>query len=162
MRRMVLALCMCAIGSQSAALSCMQPEPMLTFNQVLNAPEPFYVLHGTLRFAQKDLPPRMRDGGGAAPDPVPADFSGTFLTADGFTNDLDMAVNLQVSCTGPWCGAAQSGVEALFFVPVTDGTVTIVADPCASLIFPNPAPAVLAAITACMQGGDCSTQTFEK
>ena len=96
---------------------------------------------------------------GADPDPIPGYFKGKGLTHDGFMARFETPVQLQVSCAGNWCGGAQSGGDALYYIRVDQGAYTIEARPCGGLIFDNPSAEVLDQLTACMNGQDCSAQS---
>ena len=56
MKLLVLPLVFAAVAGQAAALSCIRPDPILTFQRVAAAPEPYYVLYGQLDFDQTTLP----------------------------------------------------------------------------------------------------------
>lgn len=161
MKPLLLAAALAAASGQAHALSCMRPDPILTFQQLAEAPETYFVLYGELSFDEGQLPPAVMQKQMSAPDPIPARFVGHGLSTDGFTLDFVANVELQIGCAGPWCGTAQSGVDAIYFVEATDPPLTIHAGPCGGRIFERPSQAVLDTLTACMQGGDCSAQTLQ-
>lgn len=154
-RAVFLAATCMLIANQSVALSCMRPDPIDSFQRFAAAPERYFVLYGTLTFDEDLLPETDMINQTRDPDPIPGRFVGKGLTQDGFTSDYIGSVNLQVTCAGPWCGGAASGGEAVFFVPFTEPPVSLIAEPCGSMIFPEPSQATLDMLTSCMQGGTC-------
>lgn len=161
MKPIILAAVCATLAGQVQALSCLRPDPIRTFQEVAAAQEPYYLLYGTLTFDESALPPTMRQDTGGAVDPIPATFNGHALTSNGFTTDFDALAQVQVGCVANWCGTAQSGGDALYFVRADQDPLTIEARPCGGMIFDAPSQAVLDRLTACMQGGDCSAQPFE-
>lgn len=161
MKSLILAMSLIALGGQTMALSCMRPDPIATFQRVAEAPEAYFVLYGQLTFDESALPAGVSQNAVREPDPIPGQFVGKGLTSRGFTNDYISPVNLQIGCAGPWCGSARSGVDALYFVRADEPPVTMQAGPCGGMIFEEPDQATLDAITACMQGGPCSSQRLQ-
>ena len=161
MKPIFLAAACAMIAGQAQALSCMRPDPISTFNQVAEAAESYYVLYGTLTFDEDALPPTFIDRPGADPAPIPARFNGKGLTRDGFTSDYISPAFLQVDCVANYCGTAQSGVEALYFVRADNSPVVMTAGACGGMIFAEPSQAVLDQLTTCMQGGSCSAQPLK-
>lgn len=160
MKSLLFASALWVMATQAAALSCIAPDPIRTFQQVSEADETYYVLYGALEFDEALLP---RPGGtqfDRTPAPIAAQFSGTGLTATGFDAALERAITLQITCAGPWCGSAQSGVEAIYFVQAREPDLTVIAGACGGTIFANPTQETRAALTQCMQGGPCSPQPF--
>ncbi len=155
-----LSLALAAVAGQATALSCMRPDPIASFQNAAEAEESYFVLYGTLTFDESALPESVGMGNRPEPVPIPAEFTGKGLSQDGFVNDYAGPITLQPTCAGSWCGGAKSGVEAVFFVQVDD-VPTVVAGPCGGKIFENPSPAVLDALTTCMQGGECSAQALQ-
>lgn len=161
MKPIFLAAICTVIAGQAHALSCTRPDPFRTFSELAAAEEDYFVLYGTLTFDEKALPSGFRDVPGADPDPIPAQFTGKGLTRDGFTSDYISPAVLQVGCVANYCGGASSGAPALYFVRADNMPVQMQASPCGGRIFEAPSQAVLDQLTACMQGADCSAQTFE-
>ena len=119
------------------------------------------MIAGVLTFDQSALPRGDDSFDAPQPDPIAARFVGKGLSLDGFVNPYVSEVVLQVSCAGPWCGSAQSGKEAVFFVPSSAPPVTLLAEPCGDMIFYDPTPATLEMLTSCMQGGACAPLPLE-
>ena len=151
MKIMGAAIVLALIAGQAAALSCMRPDPVRTFKQIEDIPTPYYVLYGTLDFdASKQ--PRGVINKERNPAPIPAQFSGFGLNTNGFTTPYNAQVTLQPTCAGPWCGSQTPDVKSLFFAKVEGDSVTITAGPCGGTAFADPSAAMLADMTACMNG----------
>ncbi|MFQ1699375.1 hypothetical protein ACJ5NV_02155 [Loktanella agnita] len=161
MKSFTLALALSALATQSAALSCMRPDPVETFNRVAAAPDDYYVLYGQLTFDTDALPEAVSQIPVAEPDPIDAFFRGKGLTRQGFTSDYISPAALQVTCAGSWCGSARSGVDALYFVRADGAPVTMEAGACGGMIFEQPDQATLNMMVSCMQGGECSPQPLQ-
>jgi hypothetical protein len=162
MKPLMTAAVLALISGQASALSCLRPDPIETFQRLAAAPDTYFVLHGVLSFDENALPEGTSFDDVVEPDPIPGRFVGKGLTADGFTNTYVSNVQLQVTCAGPWCGTARSGVEAVYFVPASDPPVSLIAGPCGGMIFEDPSQAVLSMLTSCMQGGNCSPIPFDE
>lgn len=157
MIRGLATLVLCSgLASQAVALSCIRPDPIEMFQRLAAAEESYFVLRGTLTFDEGALPPSVGSNEMIQPDPIPGFFTGTGLTAAGFTSDYISNVLLQVNCAGPWCGSARSNVDAVWFVPFSDPPATLQADPCGSMTFYDPTDAVIRMLESCMAGGVCS------
>ena len=139
------------------ALSCLRPDPALSFNRAANAAEFYVVVHGAFDFDPNLLPNRMGDTGFAANDvtEVPAHFSGHALGLDGFTVPVEREVALWVECLGPWCGAATPDAPSLAFVEVIEDGYALTIGPCGGQMFDNPSVAVLDQMTTCLVAGQC-------
>ena len=161
MKPFMLAAALVTASTQAHALSCMMPDAMQTYDELSQAPETYFVLYGQLAFDEALLPPAVMDPPVAAPAPILARFVGQGLTADGFTVDVAADLDLLVGCAGPWCGSAQSGVQAVIFADATTLPLTVQATPCGGRIFEDPTQAVLDTLTACMQDGACSAQPLQ-
>ncbi|MEO1640859.1 MAG: hypothetical protein AAFU41_16585 [Pseudomonadota bacterium] len=158
MKSLTKALAMAAslsAGTQAQALSCMRPDPISTFAFLAAESDPYFVIYGTLIFDEALLPTGVSNQQSQEPAPIPARFDGKGLSSEGFVNDYVSDMILQVTCAGPWCGTAQSGVEAVIFV-ASEQPITVEAGACGGRIFENPDQATLDALTTCMQGGPCS------
>ena len=163
MKILMTALGLTALASQATALSCLRPDPINTFKQVAEAPEDYFVLYGQLNFDESKLPAGVseRAPGAEEPAPIEAFFRGKGLQRDGFTSDYISPAELQVTCAGPWCGSARSGIDAVYFVRADSNPVQMAAGACGGMIFEEPGQEVLDALTSCMQGGDCSAQPLQ-
>ena len=153
MKPILLALAFAALAEQAQALRCIRPNPMQTFAQIAAAPEDYYVLYGTLTFDQSIVPKGLRDVSEPMPAPIPAQFIGKGLTQDGFASDFISPVVLHITCAAHYCGSAQSGERALYFVRAEQSAITLTVGACGGTVFPAPSQAVLDQMTACMQDG---------
>ncbi|PUB18558.1 hypothetical protein [Yoonia sediminilitoris] len=161
MKFMMTILGLIVFAGQAAALSCMRPDPIATFNQVAAAPEPYFVLYGRLHFDESALPQGLKDPQSPDPAAIAAEFVGMTLTSAGFVRPYESPVELLPVCAGPWCGSARTDVDAIYFVRADKVPVMAIAEPCGGMIFANPSPEVLDALTVCMQGGACLPQPLQ-
>lgn len=159
MRLLLTAALIFLTATQSVALSCMRPDPIETFQRLAAADESYFVLRGKLSFDETALPPSVGTNEMMQPVPIPGFFHGKGLTKEGFTSDYVSNVLLQVNCAGPWCGSAQSNVDAVWFVPFSDPPAILQADPCGSMTFYDPSDAVIEMLESCMAGGTCAPIT---
>lgn len=156
--RAVAAL-LCLLASEAAALSCMAQEPSHAFNRASDAQESYIVLLGEMAFERSALPQGVVNEE-RNPDPVPAEFIGLQLTADGFSQAYDGAVTIQPTCAGPWCGGLLPGKRHIFFLEIVDGVPTLDADACSTWHFSDPTDAMIAEVEACMRGDTCPKPLF--
>ena len=160
MKGVAVALALIAAG-EAAALSCAPPDPVASFVQLSEVPEPYVVWLGQMAFDEGLLPEGI-DNDPPPPPPIPARFVGRGLTPEGFTNPVAAAVTLQPVCLGPWCGGAASGETVMAFVRMDGAVPLIEAGPCGGRIFPDPSEADIAAVTACIRGETCvPPKTFD-
>lgn len=156
---LLAALATTAAAPPAAALSCLRPDPARAFAEADASEQTFAVIHGRFSFDARRMPEGTlteRTPDAPQPDPVISEFMGNILGPEGFTESWMGPVILQPICGGPWCGQLTSPVEALAFVLVTDEGPTLVLDPCASRIFPDPSRETLSLMVSCIQGGDCA------
>lgn len=142
-------------AAQAAALSCLPPDPERAFRTADDSAESYVVLHGSFAFDPAAMPEGTGAGAGGTPAPVDAFFQGRALTGEGFTKPHAGPVTLAPACAGPWCGTMETGTEAMVFARLDEGALTVEIGPCLDMVFTDPAPETLAAVTACMQGGAC-------
>lgn len=161
MKQILCAAILAMISGQAHALSCIRPDPIETYKRVAAAPENYFVLYGELTFDESLVSAGTRTLSDPLPAPIAADFDGTGLTKQGFTASYVSPVTLEIQCIANWCGSASSGGDALYFVKAGDPPVTMVAEACSSMIFPDPSQAVLDMLTSCMQGGACLAQPLQ-
>jgi hypothetical protein len=137
----------------ASALSCLPTHPLAAFNAVAKAEESFVVLRGEFNFDVKKVP-----NVNAPPIEVkiPTQFKGKLLTGKGFTDDIDVAVTLTLSCAGPWCARVSPKTDYLAYVLQTDDELIFNVDPCYSFAFSNPDEKYIKAIEECAAGGDCT------
>ena len=149
----IIALTLCA--SQVAALSCMRPDVAESYNRAATSEDEYVVLLGTFDFDT----PQQRSTDSNAPDTLRAvvQFSGTYLSASGFTAAPPLAVTLVFNCAGPWCGSLPSdGPDVLAFVQQTADGYILDVEPCGGTAFIEPDAKDIARVEDCMHGGTCA------
>lgn len=151
MKSLIVAAGLIAAAGQAAALSCMRPDPVSTFERLSQADDTYYLLYGTLNF-DADKQPKGVVNEPRNPAPIAATFDGYALDKSGFNTAYDTAATFQNACAGPWCGSHEPGVTSLFFAKVAGDEITITASPCGGSIFEIPSDSDLNAMTACMNG----------
>ncbi|WP_458791882.1 hypothetical protein [Yoonia sp. MH D7] len=160
MKRIVSAAISILFAGQAAALSCLPPDAVQTFNTLSADEANYFVLYGALDFDTEKQPQGVVNEP-RNPDPVPARFTGKGLTETGFDNDFIRDVTLQPLCAGPWCGSAAAQVPSLIFAKVAGDNIIIEVSPCGGTIFPEPSPATLENMTACMAGTCVSAEPLQ-
>ncbi len=122
-----------------------------------NSEKLYLILRGDLIFDERDLPQTNWDDQGATPavSLIDAFFSGQQLGRNGFLRPLQTDVVLNVSCYGPWCASAVSGVTFIAFAEMVDGTLIIETNPCGGFLFPATAE-IEEDLTRCMRGERCA------
>lgn len=153
MKQIFIAAIVSLVAGQAAALSCMQADPVATYNRLAADEATYYVLYGTLDFDAKQQPQGVVNEE-RNPAPIAAKFTGMGLSETGFDRDFSRDVTVQPLCAGPWCGNAPVGIASLIFGEVVGDDIIIAAEPCGGMIFSEPTQAVRDSMTACM-GGDC-------
>ena len=147
-----LAMVLMVLAGEAAALSCVRPDVVSSFQRAEEVPEDVYLLKGTLRFDPSLLPEGVINEE-RNPPPIPARFEGQALNRNGFTTPYARSVTLQPLCFGPWCGSAQPGQEAIMFATVRGADLVIAASPCGGQIFYEPTRQMEQQLIACMNGG---------
>ena len=155
MRVAALAGLVAILGGPVHALSCAQTDAIASFQMAAASSENFLILHGRLSFD----PSRLVANGPADPAPIAAEFSGDWLSPDGFAPTQGVPLTLQQVCAASWCGSAQPDVPYLMFAQQTGQSWTLTAAPCPGLIFHTPDAATLAALEDCIKGRDCTSAT---
>lgn len=147
-------------ATQAAALTCVRPGPVQSFQMAQDSPDRYIVLYGSLSADPALFPPS--DGSLTPqlpsildPAPVPASFTGHSLTREGFTRDASGPLLLQPTCAGPWCGGPPGRGPLLAFARLTEAGPVIEIDPCRTWVYPLPSLAVLELLAACMRGEAC-------
>ncbi|WP_226783148.1 hypothetical protein [Oceaniglobus trochenteri] len=151
MRRVFLAMALCAVGHQAAALSCQRIEPQDAFEKAAAAEESYIVVHGSFAFDAEALPKSHEPGAGDVT--IPATFTGLGLTGEGFSTPLEFRVALDARCLGPWCGTLQPDLLQLAFLERRTDGYHLEVSPCPGRAFSTPDEATLDQMTACLNGG---------
>jgi len=116
----------------------------------------YLILRGDLVFDERALPKTDWDNQGATPEAtfIDAFFSGYQLGRNGFRRPLQTDVVLHVSCYGPWCASAVSGVTFVAFAQLVDDALVIETNPCGGFLFPA-TQEIEEDLTRCMRGEQC-------
>ena len=154
MRRFALALAFCGalVPVSAEALSCAPWSPAQAFERADASARKYSVVVGTFDFDASALP------GGASParrTVVPAGLTGRALSRTGFSAPYSEKLRLEVGCALSWCGGVIPGEPYLVFVEQTGSGPVVELGPCATVVFPNPTPAVERDITRCLTTERC-------
>ncbi len=143
-------------ATQTAALSCLPPDPARAFQAASEAPSAYVVLLGQFAFDAADLPPSMGQSEPAVtPAPVTARFVGNGLTLEGFTSPQDRDIALEVTCTGSWCGTLQPDTTVMAFARKDGENYTVELEACGGWVFPEPTEDMLTQVVGCLRGNAC-------
>ncbi|QFS81319.1 hypothetical protein FIU97_00545 [Roseivivax sp. THAF40] len=158
MRAFVLAACMALTATPGLALSCMPADLARDYQQAQEDEAAWIVVTGKLTFDTSQLPDTDLSQQQEAPPEtdIPAQISGGSLGKDGFTRAFTRDITLRVLCLGPWCGGAESGSDVLAFLKQEGDDYVAMASPCPGMIYYNPTPEMLATVTSCFNGGECT------
>ena len=155
MKTFLTSMALVLAAGPALALSCLRPDVARTYSQASEAEQAYVVVRGELRFDEARLP----ENGGTNQDrrvvTIPARLEGKSLSRAGFTTPFARDITLEVSCLGPWCGGAQSGVEYLAFLEKHGRNLVMVAEPCGSWAFPEPSAEQVKQVETCMGGLEC-------
>ncbi len=154
---LALALTLIATAGPSFALSCVRPDPERSFARAFEAAEPYMVVHGSFAFDTTRMP--MTASGGDNPNAsgasLPARFTGSGLTTDGFTTPLAIPVTLDVECLGPWCGSLSEKTDQLAFLERRDDGYHLSVTACPGMVFDTPDAELLTRMQSCLSDGGC-------
>ncbi|WP_394198697.1 hypothetical protein [Litoreibacter albidus] len=148
----IAATALAVVAGPASALSCSATHPVAAYNAVANAEESFVILHGEFDFDVKKVPDVNAPPVEAR---IPTQFTGKLLTGDGFTDDVEVAVTLALSCVGPWCARVSPKTDYLAYVLQAEEELIFSVDPCYAFAFSNPADEYIEAIEQCAAGGEC-------
>lgn len=151
MHRVVIAATFISLVVQPAfALSCIRPDPLLSYTQARDADEVYVVVKG----AFTPLGPPVPVGNEGA-SRMAARLTGEALGPDGFTVPFDAEVTVDTICYGPWCGSEMPAGEILAYVESTSSGAVIENNACGGFVFYDPHRTDLARVEACHFGGSC-------
>ncbi|MBS0125860.1 hypothetical protein [Thetidibacter halocola] len=152
-----LALVLSLAAGQAAALSCLPADVVRTYKQVDADDAPWGAAVGRLDFDESRLPVVDWDRQGEVPPEteIRGQMVGHSLTPEGWNRPFQHAVTVRVLCFGPWCPSPRSGATYLAFVKRENGRSIIIADPCGSMLFPNPTQQDMDRLQSCFAGGPC-------
>ncbi|WP_158269979.1 hypothetical protein [Litoreibacter ponti] len=143
-------------ASQAAALSCLRPDPVAAFKTVAEADQTFFIVNGQFAFDTAGIPDPFK--GPPQEVAVDATFRGKLLTSEGFTEDVQAPVTINLDCAGPWCARMSPNTDYMAFVLRTDTGLIFNVDPCYSFAFPNPKADAIKAVEQCAAGGECEVK----
>jgi hypothetical protein len=159
MRGKGLAAALALAATQSAALSCLPPDPIRAFEHARDAAETYAILYGSFDFDVSKLPDSVQMSDPQPdPAPIPATFTGTSLGLEGFVNDATSQMTIQPVCFGPWCGGMAADTPVLAFARLTPDGPVVSVDPCGGSVFFTPDQTTLDQMTACLRGEPCKAQ----
>lgn len=167
----LLAAVLTATGA-GAVTPCDVPHPVEAATLAQAAPGEHAVLHGRLAFdpgliVLPDAAPVDMGGMGRliparAGRPMPARFEGRVLDRMGVGRPVAATVTLIPHCPGGWEGAPPTPCDWfapvrgwLLFARVADGGYVVELSTCGRSSYPDPDPATLDAIAACLRDGAC-------
>lgn len=156
-RSLAFVLALLCAGPVSA-LSCIRPDVAYSYQSAAESEDIYVVLLGDFSFRPSRQPAMKGDDPNAAEPapPVPARFSGRYLTASGFGGSFNGTVTIEPVCFGPWCGGFPNQGEGLAFVRKSGDTFTLIMDPCGGNYFPTPSRSDVARVEACHRGDACT------
>ena len=149
------ALAFTLLAGPAAALSCLAPDPVRTFQSLDAAPEEYVVVLGRLDFDPGALPKAtggvLDPNASEPPQRVRATMTGKALGRDGFAMPWSGTVILEAECLGPWCPTHQPGRYMAFLKREGDGR-TLTVNACGGNAFGDPSATDVARVEACMTG----------
>ncbi len=158
MRALVLSAGLALAASPALSLSCLPADLARDYQRAAEDDAAWIVVTGKLTFDEKALPKVDMDRQQETPPEtdIPARIAGGSLSAEGFTRAFSRDITLRVLCLGPWCGGAQSGGDVLAFLKQEGEDYVAMASPCPGMLYADPTPDMLATVTTCFNGGDCT------
>lgn len=156
MKSALFAVIFAVMPQIALALSCMPYGVQDAFVEAQSAKEQFVVVHGTLEFNAKQLPPRDMSNQQPEDTVLNARLRGRSLSLTGFTNSYEKPVTVVLSCAGPWCAQAEAGADVLAFVALGPDSNIITDGPCGGYLFARPTAQMLRDVTGCFRGESCA------
>ena len=153
MKKILLpALALCVAASQAAALSCVAPDAVRSFQTAANSDKTFVILNGTFEFAAR---PEVTTDNPRAENYL-TKFKGLLLTNNGFTDEVEVPITVNTSCAANWCGSMTPGTPYLAFVEQDETRLTLNVGPCLDMALQDPSVEMLDSIVSCAKGQDCT------
>lgn len=143
-------------AGQASALSCVKPDPVAAFNFAAESEKTYLILRGKLGFDPKKL---QDPAGPPIATKIATNFKGKLLTADGFTDDIEVPVTLALNCAGPWCARISPNTDYMAFVVQMDQELIFGVSPCYQFAFANPTEEAIERVEQCAAGGPCEPAT---
>jgi len=142
-----------AAPGPAAALSCLRPDPVATFQSAAESSDSYAVLYGSFDFDGSLMPGFDNEQQLEEIAPIVAEFTGRALGPDGFTIRYETELWLQPSCAGPWCGGMQPSDNVMAFVRDRgDGSYELELGACPYWVFFDPTQAERDHMQACLNG----------
>ena len=157
LQSLVCALAVLALAAPPAsALTCLPWAPANAYQEAAGAQDVFNVLAGTLQFDGSLLPQSHAEDPNDTPPltKIPAQLTGHMLMQDGFTKPVEVAVELEVECLGPWCTSPPPGQNYLVFARQQGPRLIVRAGVCGGFLFDD-IPEVRQEVLDCLQGKAC-------
>ncbi|MEM9581770.1 MAG: hypothetical protein AAGA08_01505 [Pseudomonadota bacterium] len=153
MKKLILATTLATLSAnQAIALSCVKSDVAGAFQAASASDLVYVVLKG--KFAFNAVPEADK----LNPEAVSTDsvFSGRLLTGAGFTQQVRVAVTLNMDCAASWCARITPDTDYIAFVEQTETELTFNVDPCYSFAFKEPEQEAVKRLENCAQGGACN------
>lgn len=160
MTRLILASFLSTvIAGQASALSCLPADVARTFAKANEAEAQYVIAVGTIRLLPGEaIPEQTGDPNEKEGYSVKASFAGRLAALDGFTQEANFPLTVDVSCAGPWCGGVPVN-RVLAFIERRDGENVLVEGPCPQFAIPA-TDANTATALSCLRGEDCTEAEF--
>ncbi|QBY01932.1 hypothetical protein E2K80_15370 [Rhodophyticola sp. CCM32] len=161
---MLKRLCLTAILAltpitPALAQTCQPPDVTDSFNTAGAREETFVMVVGELvRTGPETLLPdeeQTASEGDPASYTFPGQFLGRVASANGFVDEVDVSVTVDVTCTADGCGAPPLETYALFFLRRDATRLVFEANPCDPFSYENPTEEELLEVIGCALGEAC-------
>ncbi len=118
----------CLSAGPAAALSCMPPDIVRSYEYALKQDEIYFLLKGKIELVKDQEMPDHRghmsqgDPDEALLEPVYGSFTGEIFNKGEFV-PFDQTLEVRLNCIGPWCGQYPDEEEALYFVTAAESNL---------------------------------------
>ena len=156
MRRPILAVALSlTVASPASALSCLQPDIARSTLDAVRSQDSYRIVLGRMSYRAVTPPAEGTPGEAGRALSIPARFTGRALTAEGFTDDTQDDIILNITCVMQSCGSVEPNTRVLAFLRREGDKAVLDLDPCSQWLFPDPTEEQLETVRACVTGGDC-------
>lgn len=150
-----LIICLSLVGGPAAALSCLRPEVLRSYQEAAAAEEVYVVVSGVLSHDVDSVPEGRNSD--SPPLSFPARLTGAALATDGFTAPFDAEVEVTLSCVSAWCAPPPpQNASVLAFLRKTEAGLLLDMQPCQQWLFEDPEPEDMFALFDCHTSGNCT------
>lgn len=134
------AVALSLLASAGHALSCLPYTLETAIQDVIDAPEGYMAVKGTLSIDAGVWPVTDWEKQHQTPalTRVPATLTGHALSRSGYSVPMTRQVTVDVSCAGPWCPGIPSANTSLVFVQTSKAGLSVTIGPCHSHVFESP------------------------